>query len=486
MDETQIKNEEKSTLRFGQRHVQILLLFTAIVVNYIAKFNAGVAVVAMTNAATTNPDFPEYKWSDVEKSYILSSFFWGNFITQFPGGYLCRRLGVKRTLLISTLGSSLLGFLPPLCVSWGGWSIYCAIRVVQGLFQGFLFPGIHAHLATWCPVNERNRLGALANTGIECGTLLSMFLSGVIAASSIGWPGLFYVSSALGLVWCTAWAYLSTNQPSESKFITSAELNYIDASKNTNNQLKVDEVKRELPVPWRAILASLPFWALVVSRAAQSWGFSTLQAEIPSYMKGVLNMDMKKNALYSALPYLAMWTMSYVYLVVSDVLLSRKILSLTAIRKTFNTLAFWIPAAGLIGIGFLGNEQKLFVIILMTISVGVNAGATIGSALNTIDLSPNYAGILMGVVNTVANVIPILTPLLVGLVVSNEHSRTQWQLVFIIAAVVLALGNLFYLIFGKMDLQAWNDENYLQSKGAQNKQQEKNSDGIQYVRKPCQ
>ncbi|XP_050324865.1 putative inorganic phosphate cotransporter [Bactrocera neohumeralis] len=453
---------------FGQRHVQIFLLFTSIIVNYVAKFNAGVAVVAMTDAATTNPNFPEYKWSDMEKSYILSSFFWGNFITQFPGGYLCRRLGAKRTMFISTLGSSLFALLPPLCVNWGGWSIYCGIRIVQGLFQGFLFPCLHAHLAAWCPVSERNRLGALANTGIECGTLLSMFLSGLIAASSIGWPGLFYVSGALGLVWCVAWLLLAANKPAESQFITKAELDYIEASQNVTKKTESDEVVQKIPVPWHAILTSLPFWALVVARSAHSWGFSTLQAELPSYMKGVLNMDMKSNAFYSALPYLAMWCMSYVYLIVSDVLLNRKIASLTAIRKTFNTFAFWIPATGLICIGLLGEEQKNFAIVLMTVSVGSNAGATIGSALNTIDLSPNHAGILMGIVNSAANVIPILTPLLVGVLVKDEHNRVQWQLVFIIAAVVFASGNLFYLIFGKMDLQAWDDKDYLSKKCDQN------------------
>ncbi|XP_004520851.1 putative inorganic phosphate cotransporter [Ceratitis capitata] len=460
--------EKEKPVQFGQRHVQIFLLFTSIIVNYVAKFNVGVAVVAMTDAATTNPNFPEYQWTDMQKSYILSSFFWGNFITQFPGGYLCRRLGAKRTMLISTLGSSLLALLPPLCVSWGGWGIYCAIRVLQGLFQGFLFPCLHAHLAAWCPVNERNRLGALANTGIECGTLLSMFISGMIAASSIGWPGLFYVSAGIGLAWCAAWQWLGANKPAESRYISAAELNYIQTSQNLNEQVELDEIGQKIQVPWHAISTSLPFWALVVARSAHSWGFSTLQAELPSYMKGVLNMDMKSNALYSALPYLAMWCMSYVYLIISDILLSRNIVSLTVIRKTFNTFAFWLPAIGLICIGLLGEQQKSVAIVIMTISVGMNAGATIGSALNTIDLSPNHAGILMGIVNTAANVIPILTPLIVGLIVSDEHNRVQWQLVFIIAAVVFALGNLFYLIFGKMSLQPWDDRDFLSNKGLQN------------------
>ncbi|XP_036331385.1 putative inorganic phosphate cotransporter [Rhagoletis pomonella] len=450
----------------GQRHLQVFLLFTSIVVNVVMKYNASVAVVAMTDAETTNPNFPEYDWSDMHKSYILSSFFWGYFITQFPGGYLCRRFGAKRTMLISTLGSSVLGLLPPFCVSWGGWGIYCGIRVAQGFFQGFMFPCVHAHLAAWCPVSERNRLGALANTGIECGTLLSMFLSGILSASSIGWPSLFYVSAGMGFVWCAAWIFLAANEPHESKFITTAELNYIEAAKNASKKIEAGEIEHKVPVPWRAILTSLPLWALVVARTAHSWGFSTLQAEIPAYMKGVLNMDMKSNAFYSALPYLATWCMAYVYLIVSDVLLNRNILSLTAIRKTFNTLALWVPAVMLIAVGYLDEEQKTLAIALMTANVGVNSGSTIGSALNTIDLSPNYAGILMGIVNTAANVVPILTPLLVGVVVTDEHNRSQWQIVFIISAAVFALGNLFYLVFGKMELQPWDDVNFLPSKNS--------------------
>ncbi|CAD7015106.1 unnamed protein product [Ceratitis capitata] len=444
----------------GQRHLQVFLLFTSIVVNYIAKFNASVAVVAMTDAETTNPNFPEYDWTDWQKQYILSSFFWGYFITQFPGGYLCRRFGAKRTMLISTLGSSVLGLLPPLCVSWGGWGVYCGLRVIQGFFQGFMFPCVHAHLAAWCPVSERNRLGALANTGIECGTLLSIFVSGIIASGSLGWPGLFYVSGGLGVVWCVAWIFLAANQPNESKFISTAELNYINAERPVTKELEAGEVEGKVPVPWRGILTSLPVWALVVARSAHSWGFSTLQAEIPTYMKGVLNMDMKKNALYSALPYLAMWCMSYVYLIISDVLLNRKILSLTGIRKTFNTLALWTPAVGLIAVGFLGEDQKTLAVVLMTANVGINAGSTIGSALNTIDLSPNYAGILMGIVNSAANVVPILTPLLVGVIVQDPNSRTQWQIVFIISAAVFFLGNLFYLVFGRMQSQPWDHPDY--------------------------
>ncbi|KAH8407680.1 hypothetical protein KR222_010695, partial [Zaprionus bogoriensis] len=467
----------------GQRHVQVLLLFLCIVVNYIAKFNAGVAVVAMTNAESTNPNFPvgiefeitphfmlnlivfylpqEYDWNEMERSYILSSFFWGYIMTQFLGGFLCRRFGARITIFISTLGSATLALIIPFCVDSGGWVAYCIIRVGMGLFQGLMFPCIHAHLANWCPVTERNRLGALANTGLDAGALLAMFVSGQVAASSMGWPGIFYISCGLGWLWCIGWLIFAADFPNKSRFISAAELEYIESSINAN--VKVEEIKesRKIPVPWRAILTSVPFWSLFLVRCTQSWGYSTLQAEIPAYMNGVLEMDMKSNALYSALPYLASWVLAFAYLIGADIFLTRGILTLTGVRKIVNCLASWVPAACLIGVSFLDSNQKTLAIVLMTLSVGINAGSTIGSALNTIDLSPNHAGILMGIANTGSNIIPILTPLLVGVIVKNEHDRVEWQVVFIISAVIFFVGNLVYIIFGQMVNQPWNAADFL-------------------------
>lgn len=42
----------------GIRHLQALLIFLVITSIFIGRLNAGVSVVAMTNAESTNPDFP--------------------------------------------------------------------------------------------------------------------------------------------------------------------------------------------------------------------------------------------------------------------------------------------------------------------------------------------------------------------------------------------------------------------------------------------
>ncbi|XP_030385990.1 putative inorganic phosphate cotransporter [Scaptodrosophila lebanonensis] len=403
---------------FGIRHLQTVFLFLCLTFIHIVRLNVGVAIVALTDAESTNPNFPEFSWTEKQKAYILSSFYWGYILTLCPGSFLCRQFGAKSTLFVAAFGTAMFSLMTPFCISWGGWRAFCVIRILQGLFQGVIFPCVQEHVAMWAPPEERNRLGAFSYTGADCGTVLAMFLSGLIARSALGWPGISYVSGTLCLVWCILWAIFGANNATESRFVTVAECKYIESSLHHNK----DFHQRTIPIPWRAICGSVPFLALLVARCAETWGLSTLQAEIPSYLNGVLNMDIQSNAVFSSLPFLAMWLMSYVYLIAADVLLKRKWLSLTAVRKLFNSISFWIPAAALIAIGVLGEEHKHLAIALMTVSVGVNSGATIGSSLNTLDLSPNHAGIIMGVANTISTSISIATPLLVGAIVTDKQS----------------------------------------------------------------
>lgn len=62
-------------------------------------------------------------------------------------------------------------------------------------------------------------------------------------------------------------------------------------------------------------------------------------------------------------------------------------------------------------------------VLLLTIAVGLNAGAGVGYLVNHIDLSPNFAGTLMGITNSIANILSLLAPLVAGAIVNGKgHS----------------------------------------------------------------
>ncbi|XP_030370203.1 putative inorganic phosphate cotransporter [Scaptodrosophila lebanonensis] len=446
----EIRAEQKVPC-LGQRHLQASLLFIGLAVNTILQYNVGVAVVAMTNSTPSSGQIPHYNWTEPQKSYILSSFYWGSTLTQFPGGYLCKRFGAKTVLLWGSLGSALLSAATPHGVYAAGWRAYCLIRVLQGLCQGVTLPCVHQHLANWAPLKERTRLGAFAYTGFDCGNVLAMYAAGLLASSQLGWPGISYVSAILGFVWCLLWLLLGINRASNARCISEVERSFI-----VGDVQRSERQQRRLPIPWRCIFRSAPFYALLCARCADTWGLATMQAELPAYLRGVLQLDMRSNALYSALPFLLMWAMCYVYLIVADLALQCRWLSLTALRKSFNSIALWTPACILIALGFVESDQRPLALVLVTLSVGVSSAATIGSELNTIDLSPNHAGILAGILSTFTNVVALITPLVVGVLVERQTERGEWQLVFSIAALVLFAGNVVYLIWGTAETQKWD------------------------------
>jgi len=76
----------------------------------------------------------------------------------------------------------------------------------------------------------------------------------------------------------------------------------------------------------------------------------------------------------------------------------------------------------LLGLNFINTEDSTAAVALLTVAVGVNSAVYVGFQVNHIDLSPNYAGTMMGITNCMANIMSIIAPMLVGLIVTNEVS----------------------------------------------------------------
>lgn len=213
-----------------------------------------------------------------------------------------------------------------------------------------------------------------------------------------------------------------------------------------------------MKVPWKSILTSLPFYGLLAAHSGFTWGFYTLLTEMPTYMSSVLRLEVKSNALLSALPYFVMWLLCLIVSPISDMLINRKIISITVARKLFNSIGQWIPMGCLIALGYMTEDTKDYAIVLLTIAVGFNAASLCGYLVNHMDLSPNFAGPLMGITNCVSNICSLVAPLVVGAIVSDEEDPDQWRIVFFITAGVYLVSNGLFVIFGQATVQPWNDK----------------------------
>lgn len=124
-----------------------------------------------------------------------------------------------------------------------------------------------------------------------------------------------------------------------------------------------------------------------------------------------------QNAILSALPYLAMWIISLVVCPISDLLINRGYIGVAAGRKIFNSIGHWGPALALIILPYL--QKEVVAVTVLTIAVGLDGFTYCGYICNHMDLSPNFAGSLMGLTNSLANILSILGPTTVGLILTD-------------------------------------------------------------------
>ncbi|XP_058803237.1 putative inorganic phosphate cotransporter isoform X2 [Phymastichus coffea] len=428
-------------------------MFLGMMIAYGLRVILSVAIVAMTKPETANPDFKAYHWNNSEQSLVLSSFFWGYVITQVPCGYFASTWSAQRLLSIGLLICGLLSIAIPLVVDDGGWIAVCACRMGMGLCQGCVLPGIQTLLARWVPPSERARLGTFAYAGGQLGTVITMPISGLLAGSSLGWPSIFYLFGALAISWATLFFVLGADEPNTCKKINDNERLYIQESLG---KASGSQDKKKLRTPWNEIFTSLPMWALIIVHCGQNWGFWMLLTEMPTYMSDIVGFSIKSNGLISALPYLAMWLLSFPASWLSDYALRRGV-TRGVIRKISNTIAHWGPALALIALCFVSANNQILPVVLLIIAVGLNAGSLCGFQINHIDLSPNFAGTMMSITNCIASIIAIIAPIIVGYIVTDQKDVGQWQIVFYMSAFIYFLGNFIFIIFGSGEVQWWND-----------------------------
>ncbi|CAG4948184.1 unnamed protein product [Parnassius apollo] len=422
------------------------MLFLALVFAYAMRVNISMAIVAMTDKSKED----SFNWSIQKQSVILSSFFWGYVVLQIPGGELAARFGGMVLITSCIAINSAVSLLIPIGSYYGGWQLVCACRVIQGLSQGFLFPSVHNLIGKWVPLEEKSRLGTIIYAGAQLGTALQLMASGFIA-EYWGWPAIFYVNGTLGAIWTALYVFLGADSPHTSKMISVEERLYIQTSLG-----HVGEQKK-LRTPWKKIWTSLPFISLIVVHCGQNWGFWTLMTEMPSYMSQVLGVEIKANGMMSALPYLAMYLFSFPLGFMSDYILKKKWLSITACRKLSNSIGHFGPAIALVVLSYVPAGNVAVAVAVLTFVVGLNAGHYTGYLLVHIDMAPNFAGTMMGITNCIANIVSIITPLAAGAILQDETDPNEWRKVFYVASAIYVACNIFFIVFGTSEKQEWNE-----------------------------
>ncbi|TMW46647.1 hypothetical protein DOY81_008275 [Sarcophaga bullata] len=455
------------------RQVLNILTMFGFMLNYALRVNLTIAIVEMvrpenltltssndnmnsttatTDDALTGADIDDvddrFPWNTYQQNFVLGCFFWGYILTELPGGRLAELIGGRRVFGHSMLWASLLTLITPLAAHLN-YVVLIVVRVVLGFMLGASWPAIHPLAAVWIPPMERSRfmsnmmassLGA-AITMPVCGYLLSV----------AGWPSVFYLTGAIGLLWSICWFGLVYETPATHPRISPEERREIEMAIGTSTSKK-----RPSYVPWCDLLTSRAVWAIIITHGLSVFGFFTVINQLPTFMKLVLGFDIKKNGLFSSLPYLGKYVMALSSSVFADYLRKKGTLSTTATRKIFTTFALTTPGLLMLAQVFLGSEAAWSVTIF-TLALFTHGAVTPGYLGNGLDIAPNFSGTIFGLANTLSSFGGFLSTWMVGALTYEDKRFQQWQIVFGILSATYISGALVYLVLGTGELQPWNN-----------------------------
>lgn len=450
----------------SSRYTLALLSCYGSFVVYSLRVNLSVAMVDMLNRthqsgdnqsgsvcpAHADPARPKhnhtanvYDWDSETQGWILGSFFYGYILTQVPGGYLAGRFGPKWLMGLGILGTVIFTLLTPAAADLGA-GYLIGLRVLEGIGEGVTFPAMYTMWAAWAPPLERSRLLTITYIGAQLGTVVCLPLSGEICFY-LGWPYVFYIFGAVGLVWFVLWAFFVFDSPNTHPRISERERLYITSSLKNELSTAVEHI------PWCSIVSSVPLWAIVVAHFSYNWTFYTLLTLLPTYMKDILGFSIQQNGFLSALPYLGCGVLAVLSGQVADYLRETCLIRTVVVRKCFSLIGMIGPALFLVAAGYTGCDYFL-AITFLTISSSLGGVSASGFNINHLDIAPSYAGILLGITNTFATIPGMVGPV-IARSLTQHNTIEEWQTVFYIAASINLFGSLFYTVFGRGTVQPW-------------------------------
>lgn len=461
------ENKDKCTRRaseggtkhhgFGIRHVQMICMSFCMVALLLARSSMGVAILAMTDVNHQNSSTVEvYEWDKKIQGLILSSFFWGYMCMQIPAGVLAKRFGGKPILLVALLANGCLTGLFPTLAGLGGWPLVCVCRVMMGLTQACLFPASHTLLGRWLPTSERTTYTGIVYSGSQVGTIIAMPLSGLLADTVLGWKMIFYVTSAIMFLTAALWYCFAASTPGEHSMMTEEEKTYIEMGLDTST-----ETRRIQKTPWREIFRTPGLWAIMASHIGGSAVFILFFVDLPTYLERGMNISLRNSATLSALPFVGMWVGGIGSGTLCQKIYNSGWLKLGTCRKIFNSFALFGSGLGIISLAFLGPEHKNIVVAILVLVFFLFGFITAGFMVNHLDLSPQFAGVLLSLTNFAGGFGSIITPVVTSFILQNDPSDiSRWRIVFLMFASIGICSNLIYIIFGSSDRQPWDSPDY--------------------------
>jgi ACS family glucarate transporter-like MFS transporter len=372
---------------------------------------------------------------------VFRAFLWGYGLFQIPWGYVCDRIGPRRTLTASILcfaiGSGAMVFAPTFATATGlsALAVFRIVRFLTGIGEAAVSSNVTRVIASWTALRERGFASGLQVCGLGLGGTLTPI---AIAWTMVhwGWRVSFAVSAALAFAVVALWHRYATDWPEENPRANPQELQIIHPGWERENARLLHTATE---VPWMKMLSSVSVWGLILGYGFQGYAFYVYYNWFYFYAVKVRGLDLMHAAAWTSAPFLAMAVLSPVGGWFSD-----RVAQFSDRRKG-RLAAVWLGMGVAALLLYTGNHLSLTVVALPMIALA--AGFTMFAAANfwaaCIDLAPGYSASLSALMNTVGSLGGVIS----STVTASIAVHQGWSRALDMAVLVtLGSGVLFTLV----------------------------------------
>lgn len=346
----------------------------------------------------------QFSFNTVAMGTVFSAFLWGYGLFQIPWGYVCDRIGPRRTLTAAMLcfavGAGAMGLVPRLA-TMSGVSVLVGFRLVRfvtGVGEAAISSNVTRVIASWTSLRERGFASGLQVCGLGLGgTLTPIFIAWTMV--HWGWRASFEICAVLAFLVVALWHSYATDWPEEHPDVNDAELQIIHPGSRKGDVGARSSHTGVASVPWLKMLTSLSVWSLILGYGLQGYTFYVYYNWFYFYAVKVRGLGIMQAAIWTSAPFLAMALLSPVGGWFSD-----RVARVTDRRKG-RIAAVWVGmgTSGLLLYG--GNHISVTVIALpmIALAAGFNMFAAANFWAACIDLAPSYSASLSALMNTMGS-----------------------------------------------------------------------------------
>ena len=413
------------TSRYRVRSLLVFWLFVLSAIAFLDRTNISIAGLAIQG---------ELKIDNIHLGWVYSSFLLGYAAFQVVGGWMACRFGPRRVLAAGVLWWGVFSALttaanPRLAHAL---LLLILIRFTLGAGEAVMYPASNQFVAHWIPVAERGRANGWIFAGVGAGAGLTIpILTWLIG--SYGWRASFWFSAFAGVLAGLVWYWMASDTPEEHPFVSPDELKLIQATRSIEGARRL-----RTPLSWRAALWNRNVVALTLSYFSFGYVAWVFFSWFFIYMAQARGLNLKANAFFSMIPFLAMTVCCLAGGAASDWL--SKNFGMRRGRCDIAVLSFALTAVFLI----VGSHVRGPYAASIILAGGAGALYLSQSSFWAVsaDISGERSGVVSGVMNTGCQiggaVTASLTPYLA--------SRYGWISAFIFAAALAAAGGALWLL----------------------------------------